>query len=75
MSNHSRIKKPVKITDDSHKTYFEKLLGVNNGCLKKEHLVKIEKALEKAHDIRKFEIDMYWKREVKKCRNPKTRCG
>lgn len=62
MSNHSRIKKPVKITDDSHKTYFEKLLGVNNGCLKKEHLVKIEKALEKAHDIRKFEIDMYWKR-------------
>lgn len=49
--------------------YFEKLLDKRRsyfGCLKidNDDLKKIAIAFEKAHDIRKFEISLYWQRST-----------
>lgn len=49
------------------KEYFEHLLGKNlsdGEKLTKQDYRKIEEAYNKAHDIRKFEIELYWKRST-----------
>ncbi|HFF8455283.1 hypothetical protein [Serratia marcescens] len=49
------------------KEYFEHLLGKNlsdGEKLTKQDYSKIEEAYNKAHDIRKFEIELYWKRST-----------
>lgn len=45
------------------KVFFEEFIGCNGPIVKNsiDHN-KITQALDKAHDIRKFEIDLYWKR-------------
>ncbi|NQE77080.1 hypothetical protein [Pantoea ananatis] len=47
------------------KEYIDRLLGVNNPLklfLTTRDLSKLKEAYDKAHDIRKFEIELYWKR-------------
>ncbi|MFF6012112.1 hypothetical protein [Rahnella sp. R3(2024)] len=59
--------KPIPI-EPSHQKYLNYLLKseINNSenitHLDKQQYEKVVKALDKAHDIRKFEIDFYWKR-------------
>lgn len=58
---------PIPI-EPSHQKYLNYLLKseINNleniTHLDKQQYEKVVKALDKAHDIRKFEIDLYWKR-------------
>ena len=50
-----------------NKEYFEHLLGKNlsdGEKLTKQDYNKIEEAYNKSHDIRKFEIELYWKRST-----------
>lgn len=47
------------------KEYIDRLLGVNNPLklfLTTRDISKLKEAYDKAHDIRKFEIELYWKR-------------
>lgn len=44
----------------NRETYLKELFGEDKEKLCKKH----HKALEKAHEIRKFEIDLYWKRTL-----------
>lgn len=64
MQQINKIPNMVMITNEDHRDYFKKLLNTNGHCdyLTEENIEKIRGALERAHDVRKFEIDMYWKR-------------
>lgn len=49
----------------NNKEYIDRLLGVSNRLkvfLTIRDLSKLREAYDKAHDIRKFEIELYWKR-------------
>jgi len=56
----------MQVARDEDLAFLKMLLGddqVNKGePLSKESLCKIKEAYNKSHDIRKFEIDLYWKR-------------
>lgn len=50
---------------NNQKEYIDRLLGVRNKhklFLTDRDLSKLKEAYDKAHDIRKFEIELYWKR-------------
>lgn len=51
---------------DQDVEFIKKLLGDDvlsqNNTLNKKSLCKIKEAYNRSHDIRKFEIDLYWKR-------------
>ncbi|MCS3607946.1 RipA family octameric membrane protein [Erwinia rhapontici] len=48
---------------ESDKEFFQEFIGVNTAIVEDslDHK-KLVSALDKAHDIRKFEIELYWKR-------------
>lgn len=59
----SEIKKETFEIKEADKEFFQEFLGISNTIVVDsfEHK-KLVSALDKAHDIRKFEIDLYWKR-------------
>lgn len=65
-SPHSRFdsdEAQVYFKDPSVNPYIKKLLGCEDkNYLTNGDMEKLKEAYEKAHDIRKFEIDLYWKR-------------
>ncbi|EEV6014769.1 TPA: hypothetical protein K8979_004315 [Escherichia coli] len=56
-------KKEPFVIKDEDKEFFQEFLGVSTIIMEDslDHK-KLIAALDKAHDIRKFEIDLYWKR-------------
>ncbi|NIF20134.1 RipA family octameric membrane protein [Candidatus Pantoea multigeneris] len=74
--NSLKVSKPIKTSDPyedsfaqdyfkepSTNLYFKKLLGCDNKLyFTNGDLEKLKESYDKAHDIRKFEIELYWKR-------------